>query len=282
MDILKNRVDFCGVIVAERCNPNGDPVNFGMPRHDLDGYGIISSVCIKRKIRDWLFANGQDIFVRQQEFLPEGIKSLRELSQSVESMEDAKKKGDSALYKKIACQKWLDVRAFGQVFPFKGKGGGVAEAIRGPVSIQDATSLDIVDIMDFQITKSVNTIPAKSDSEKSSDTMGCKYRIDHGAYVFRGSMHPQLAAMTGFSDNDALLIRDAILNMFCGDASAARPSGSLSLDKLFWWEHNCPNGQYSPAKVFRSLQFSPSDTYPYYFVTVNNLDGLCPDIFDGF
>ena len=105
--------------------------------------------------------------------------------------------------------------------------------------------------------------------------------INHGAYVFRGSMYPMLAKQTGFTYGDAMAIKDAMIHMFMNDASAARPAGSIELHKLYWWEHSCPNGQYSPAKVFRSLELKASDEYPYYTATSNELIKLDVQIYEG-
>ena len=76
--------------------------------------------------------------------------------------------------------------------------------------------------------------------DKSSDTMVTRYQIEHGAYVFRGSIYPQLAKSQDSRNGDALAIKNAIINMFMNDASAARPAGSMTLDRLYWVEHNCP------------------------------------------
>ena len=280
MGVLQNRIDFCGIISAERCNPNGDPVNGNIPRHTFDGHGVISDVCLKRKIRDRLSDDGHDIFIKKQEDLHEELTSLHGITKADPDLQDALKLKDTKRYKRIACEKWIDVRAFGQVFAFKEKDRGVSISIRGPVSIQDAVSLDYVDIISKNITKSVNTNDPKGTAEKSSDTMGLRYQIDHGAYVFRGSIYPQLASLTGFTHEDALEIKKAMTFMFLNDATSARPSGSIYLDKLYWWEHNCPNGQYSPAKVFRTLQFTAIDIAPFYEVELYNLPGLEPEIID--
>lgn len=278
--ILQNRIDFCGVISAEKCNPNGDPLNGNIPRQDYSGHGIISDVCIKRKIRDRLHDDGHDIFVLKQEDLYEGQTSLRDRAKADDALQNAIKAKKGKLYKKIACDQWIDVRTFGQVFAFKDKEGNISISIRGPVSIQDAVSLSPIDIIQKGITKSVNTNEAKGDAEKASDTMGLRYQIDHGAYVFRGSMYPQLASLTGFTQEDALAIKKAMTFMFLNDATSARPSGSIYIDKLYWWEHNCPSGQYSPAKVFRTIKFKAIDTAPFYEAELTNLPGLEAEIID--
>jgi CRISPR-associated protein Csd2 len=126
-----------------------------------------------------------------------------------------------------------------------------------------------------QITKSVS---GEGDgSKRSSDTMGMKHRVDHGVYVFFGSMNPQLAEKTGFSDVDAEAIKLVLPRLFENDASSARPEGSMEVRKVIWWQHNCKAGQYSSAKVHRTLSVKPDSAYE-----LANLDGLTPEEIEGF
>jgi len=89
--------------------------------------------------------------------------------------------------------------------------------------------------------------------------MGMKHRVDRGVYVTFGSMNPQLAAKTGFSDQDAQIIKEILPKLFESDASSARPEGSMEVEKVIWWQHNCPSGQTSSAKIHRSLDVDDSD-----------------------
>ena len=127
-----------------------------------------------------------------------------------------------------------------------------------------------------QITKSVSGEDTK-DGKKSSDTMGTKHRVDQGVYVFFGGMNPQLAERTGFSDADAEVIKKVLPKMFENDASSARPEGSMEVLKVIWWKHNCKAGQYSSAKVHRTLTVNPDGSIEF-----NDLDGLTPEVIDGF
>jgi CRISPR-associated protein Csd2 len=121
---------------------------------------------------------------------------------------------------------------------------------------------------------------AYGGEKKGSDTMGMKHRVDKGIYVFYGSMNPQLATKTGFSDEDALAIKNVLPKFFENDASSARPEGSMEVLKVAWWDHNCPHGQYSSAKVHRSLSVNPDGSLDS--AKLNSLDGLKPEIIDGF
>ena len=139
-----------------------------------------------------------------------------------------------------------------------------------------------MDITSLQITKSVNSIPG---DKKSSDTMGTKHRVDFGVYVTYGSINCQLAEKTGFSDEDASIVKEALLTLFENDASSARPEGSMEVVKLIWWEHNCKSGQYSSAKVHRCLKVERKVETPHsiddYSITVCPLEGLEPEVLDG-
>lgn len=302
MDTLKNKIDFAVIVCVKNANPNGDPLNGNRPRVNYDGLGELSDVSIKRKIRNRLMESGQSIFVQSDDNRADGdnYRSLRNRAEGVLKNVDTK---DDKKYREAACKQWIDVRSFGQVFAFKGGGGkkgkakenaeggegsddaGVSIGIRGPVSIHPAFS--VVPVLDrissTQITKSVS---GEGDgSKRGSDTIGMKHRVDHGIYVFYGSMNPQLASKTGFSDEDAQAIKEALRTLFVNDASSARPEGSMEVHKVYWCEHNSPNGQYSSAKVHRALSVKPNKEEPKdigdYDIKFDKPDGLKCEEIDG-
>ena len=298
METLKNKIDFAVIVSVKNANPNGDPLNGNRPRINYDGIGELSDVCIKRKIRNRLMEASYSIFVQSDDNRVDEYKSLKARVDGELKNVDMK---DENKYRDEVCKKWLDVRAFGQVFAYKGgskKGKkevegeeeqsddkSVSIGIRGPVSVHAAFSVSPVNITSIQITKSVS---GEGDgTKKASDTMGMKHRVDHGVYVFYGSMNPQLASKTGFSDADSEAIKQALINLFQNDASTARPEGSMEVYKLYWWKHNSRNGQYSSAKVHRSLEVSlkPGVTDPKdiqdYAIQIQTLDGLEPEIVNG-
>ena len=278
---LTKKIDFALIINVKNANPNGDPLNGNRPRTDYDGKGEITDVCLKRKLRDRLQEGGQEIFVQSDEKKTDGMTSLKNRAESDEfgvgkDVFNPKKTGkDDAA--KILCKKWFDVRAFGQVFAF-GKSddaAGVSIAIRGPVTVQSAFSIEPVSVTSTQITKSVS---GEGDgSKKGSDTMGMKHRVDKGIYVVYGAITPQLAERTGFSDEDAAVIKSLLPKLFEGDASSARPEGSMAVSKVFWWAHNSKAGQYSSAKVHGSLEVNADGSYQ-----LKRLDGLAAEEIDGF
>jgi len=139
---------------------------------------------------------------------------------------------------------------------------------------------DEFDSLRSQIVISKGKGGRRYGTKKGSDTMGMKHRVDKGIYVFYGSMNPQLATKTGFSDEDAMAIKDVLPKLFENDASSARPEGSMEVLKMVWWNHNCPHGQYSSAKVHRS--FSVNSDGSLDSEKLDSLDGLKPEIIDGF
>jgi CRISPR-associated protein Csd2 len=290
MDSLSNKIDFALILSVNKANPNGDPLNGNRPRIDYDGIGEISDVCLKRKIRDRLQEKKEMIFVQSDEKKVDGMTSLKNRAESEDFGlgKDAfnVKKTSPEKTAKMACEKWIDVRSFGQLFAFKSTGkDGVSIPIRGPVSIHSAFSIEPVSITSTQITKSVS---GEGDgSKKSADTMGMKHRVDNATYVSYGAMSPQLAERTGFNDQDAETIKEVLPKLFEGDASSARPEGSMAVEKVIWWEHNCKTGQYSSAKVHQTLRKHIEQKLPLDGVTLtkslnNALPGLTPEIIDGF
>lgn len=280
MSTLNHKIDFALVLSVRHANPNGDPLNGNRPRETYEGYGEISDVCLKRKIRNRMMDLGAPVFVQSNDRCIDGCKSLKDRADSIPAL---KKEKDADVYAKVACQTWLDVRSFGQVFAFKngGEADGVSIGVRGPVSIHPAFSVDPVEISSLQITKSVNGV---SGAKKSSDTMGMKHRVDFGVYTTFGSINCQLAEKTGFTQEDADLIKQALLTLFENDTSSARPDGSMEVIRLYWWEHNCKSGQYSSAKVHRCLHVKSTCEPPHsaedYEITCDELDGLTPEVYD--
>lgn len=286
MSSLDHKIDFSVVLSVTCANPNGDPLNGNRPRQNYDGYGEISDVALKRKIRNRLQDMGEAIFVQSNDRKVDEYGSLRERAEGNDKFSQVlkAKKSSSDDVAKVACEEWIDVRSFGQVFAFKGasSGGGVSVGVRGPVSIHTARSIDPIDITSMQITKSVNSEPG---NDRGSDTMGMKHRVDFGVYVFHGSINTQLAEKTGFSNEDADKIKQALLTLFENDLSSARPEGSMEVHKVYWWEHNSKLGQYSSAKVHRALNIKSEVEEPRsfedYVIELSELDDLKVEVLDG-
>ena len=281
MSTLKNKIDFIALVSVTRANSNGDPLNGNRPRTDYDGYGEISDVCVKRKLRNRMKDLGNAIFVQSEDRCGDGYGSLSERASA-----ELKEIKDRAAYAEAACAKWLDVRAFGQVFAFKDN-KGFSVGVRGPVSVHQAVSISPVDIESLQITKSVNGEKKEKGENRASDTMGMKHFVRFGLYEIKGSINVQLAEKTGFTEEDAATVKECLRTLFVNDASSARPDGSMEVVRVYWWRHNCKEGQYSSAKVHRSLEIrlrdgvlAPSTPEDYEYI-LHPLAGLEPEVMDG-
>lgn len=299
---LNNKIDFAVVFSVKKANPNGDPLNGNRPRVNYEGFGEVSDVCLKRKLRNRLQDMGEKIFVQSDSNREQGD-SFRSLKDRFDNNEEIKKITDRQKKEKktnreelsrVACKCWYDVRAFGQVFAFKktakknneieGEEGAdsVSIGVRGPVSIQNAISISPVDIYSQQITKSVNLeTNEKNPDHKGSDTIGMKHRVDYGVYVTFGSINCQLAEKTGFSDEDSERLLAALKTLFVNDESSARPSGSMKVEKVIWWKHNCRTGQYASADVHESLLVVSNGMKKPEVRFKRKFEGLEPMVYDG-
>lgn len=272
-----NKIDFALVISVEYCNPNADPLNGKRPREDYDGYGEITDVCLKRKIRNRLQDFGENILIVQNDRVADNCYSIRDRVNSYPIFKELEKKSDVDGFFSSACKQWFDVRAFGQVFAFSGKKhSGVSLGVRGPVTIRIARSLKTIDIVTFGITKSTNSETPKSGNvhDRDSTTFSSKHYVRKGAYVTYGSIFPQLAEKTGFSEEDSLVLQKALATIFENDASQMRPSGSM-VSELYWWEHISSEGRFRNSRyVFDSLNISSLDVWPYYICEPVDVPGV--------
>ena len=281
--MLEHKIDFMVTIEVREANVNGDPLSGNMPRTDAKGHGLISDVAIKRKIRNRMQDFGCPTFVQAGDRIEDEFHSLEKRFSSQFTSKDS----DAEIEEK-ANQLWIDVRSFGQVFTYLKKSIGV----RGPVSLNMAKSLEPIVISSLQITRSTNGMEAKNESGRSSDTMGTKHFVDYGVYVIKGSINPNFAEKTGFSDEDAEVIKKALISLFENDASSARPEGSMRVREVFWFTHSNKLGNVSSARVFDLFEFDKEkqdkDSYEDYAIRLNQeklaeyeAKGLKVDILEG-
>lgn len=287
MSTLQNKIDFSLIITATDANPNGDPLDGNRPRINIDGNGEISDVCIKRKIRNRLQDMGEKIFVQSNDNRVDTYGSMKDRAEKNENLKSLGKKPDSKKYVETACSEWIDVRSFGQVFGFKDDDSkGQSISVRGPVSIHIGKSISPVEIDTFKIAPSANNKKNYDIDGKDKNTLGDKHFVRFGLYRIDGSINCQLAEKTGFSDEDAEKIKQALMTLFENDSSSARPEGSMEVCRLYWWKHDCKTPKNSSAKVRRSLNIKlkdgvkkPSSFYDYD-ITLDKLDGVEPEIYD--
>lgn len=276
---IKNRYDFVILFDVENGNPNGDPDSGNMPRVDPEtGYGIVTDVCLKRKIRNYVEtakedADGYRIYIKDQVPLQRSdAEALSYLGVSKDLK--AAKKDDPTLDGKIRdfmCQNFYDIRTFGAVMTTFVKGALNCGQVRGPVQLSFARSVD--PILPQEITITRVAITTEADAEKKGTEMGRKYIVPYGLYRAEGYVSANLARKTtGFSEEDLALLWQAILNMFENDRSAAR--GKMAVRELIVFRHDSELGNAPAYKLFDAVQITRNEgvtvprSYRDYTVTV--------------
>jgi len=258
---IKNRYDFVMLFDVENGNPNGDPDAGNAPRVDAEtGYGYITDVCIKRKIRNFVELSKEDeagynILVKPDRSLnakfTEAYKDLGlETGKKDRSADDVKKARD------YMCQNYFDVRAFGAVMS---TGDDPCGIVRGPVQINFAKSQSPVFIEDVTITRQARTTDART--ETGDTEMGKKSIIPYGLYRAEGYISAALAdKVTKLSDEDVELLWTAIINMFEEDHSAAR--GKMCMRKLYIFKHDCLLGNCPSHILFDKISVEAKSDEP--------------------
>lgn len=259
-DVIKNRYDFVVLFDVENGNPNGDPDAGNIPRVDMEsGYGIVTDVCLKRKIRNYVEMlkdeePGYQIYIKDNIPLNRSDAKAFEYLKIDEKEIKSLKKTDPQLDIKIRdfmCHNFFDIRTFGAVMTTFVKANLNCGQIRGPVQLGFARSID--PILPQEITITRVAITTESDAERKGTEMGRKYVVPYGLYRVEGYVSANLARkVTGFSEDDLELLWQAILNMFENDRSAAR--GKMAVRKLIIFKHESELGCAPAYKLFDAVK----------------------------
>ena len=264
-EVIKNRYDFVVLFDVENGNPNGDPDAGNMPRIDTEsGFGIVTDVCMKRKIRNYVEMlkeeeSGYQIYIKDNVPLNRSdAKAFEYLG--IEEKDEKKikelKKNNPELDVKVRdfmCRNFFDIRTFGAVMTTFVKANLNCGQVRGPVQLGFARSID--PILPQEITITRVAITTESDAERKGTEMGRKYVVPYGLYRVEGFVSANLARkVTGFSEDDLELLWQAILNMFEHDHSAAR--GKMAVRKLIIFKHESELGAAPSYKLFDEVKVS--------------------------
>lgn len=259
---IQNRFDFVLFFDVKNGNPNGDPDAGNMPRIDPEtGHGIVSDVCLKRKVRNYVdLVKGQDvdgpdvaegelgykIYVQEGAVLNERNKKAY-VHYDMKPSEKKLPKGEQDRLKvtKFMCDNFFDIRSFGAVMTT----GVNCGQVRGPIQMCFAESVDPVMPMEMSITRMAVT---KEEDAKKERTMGRKQYIPYGLYRVEGFVSASLAEKTGFSQEDLDLFFSALTNMFENDRSAAR--GLMSSRKLLVFKHESKLGNAPAHRLFEAVK----------------------------
>ncbi|MFZ3151100.1 MAG: type I-C CRISPR-associated protein Cas7/Csd2 [Anaerolineaceae bacterium] len=275
---INNRYEFVLLYDVENGNPNGDPDAGNMPRIDPEtGYGIVTDVCLKRKIRNYVElvkqdSSGYKIYVKEgiplntqhkQAYLANGI--------DVPDKDKAKNVSNETINTVRAwmCANFYDVRTFGAVMTT----GVNCGQVRGPVQLNFSKSLDPIVQQEVTITRVTVT---QEEAEKKTE-MGRKHIVPYGLYRMEGYVSAKLANQagkgTGFSEEDLELLWDALANMFEHDHSASH--GAMATRKLVIFKHESELGNAPAHQLFDLVQVervngdNPPRSFADYEVTIS-------------
>ena len=261
---IKNRYDFLMLFDVENGNPNGDPDAGNMPRTDPEtGHGIVTDVCIKRKIRNYVELvkegeGGYNILIKGNKSLNSKFKEAYEAN-DLKTGQKGKNTEDVKTAQKYICANYFDVRTFGAVMSTGDEPCGI---VRGPVQLNFARSIDPVSTNEITITR--QAVTSDKDFGNKQTEMGKKSFVSYGLYKAEGYVSAALAQkVTGFSEDDLELLWSAIINMFENDHSAAR--GKMCLRKLYVFKHDSALGNAPSNVLFDKISVNKNTAIPRSF-----------------
>lgn len=286
-EVIKNRYEFVVLFDVENGNPNGDPDAGNMPRIDPEtGYGLVTDVCLKRKIRNYVETvkedeAGYEIYIREDVPLNRSDnRAFEYLGVNDKNAKDLKKKDPDADLKirDFMCKNFYDIRTFGAVMTTFVKASLNCGQVRGPVQIGFARSIDPIVSQEVTITRVA--ITTEKDAENKSTEMGRKNIVPYALYRAEGYISANLARrVTGFTEEDLELLWDAIINMFENDHSAAR--GKMAVRELIVFKHSKELGDCSAYKLFDAVEVKKKEdvVYPrkYQDYTLDINEELIPE-----
>lgn len=264
-EVIKNRYEFTILFDVENGNPNGDPDAGNMPRIDPEtGYGIVTDVCLKRKIRNCIETlcedkEGYKIYIKDGVPLNDSDNTAYVALGTDEKKIKELKKDDPEIDKKICqfmCKNFFDIRTFGAVMTTFVKAALNCGQVRGPVQLGFARSIDPIVTQEVTITRVA--ITTKKDAENKSTEMGRKYIVPYALYRVDGYISANLARkVTGFSEDDLALLWQSIINMFEYDRSVAR--GNMAVRELIVFKHASELGNAPAYKLFDTVSVKRKD-----------------------
>lgn len=259
-EVIKNRYEFTVLFEVKNGNPNGDPDAGNMPRIDTEtGHGIVTDVCLKRKIRNYIETIYEDregfkIYIKEGVPLNTSDKTAFKKLDIDEKNIKSLKKDNPELDKQVCkfmCDNFFDIRAFGAVMTTFVKASLNCGQVRGPVQLGFARSIDPIVTQEVTITRVA--ITTEDDASVKTTEMGRKYIVPYALYRVDGYISANLARkVTGFNEEDLQILWQAIINMFEYDHSAAR--GNMAVRNLIVFKHDGELGNAPAYKLFEAIK----------------------------
>lgn len=279
-EVIHNRYDFVVLFDVENGNPNGDPDAGNMPRMDPEtGLGLVTDVCLKRKIRNYVEAAKEDepgyrIYIKENVPLEQsdkealtyvGIDDIKTAKKKnpdadIDDIKTAKKKNPDAdrMLRDFMCSHFFDIRTFGAVMTTFMKGALNCGQVRGPVQLGFARSIDPIAPQEVTLTRVA--ITTEKDAQSKKTEIGRKFIVPYALYQVEGYISANLARkVTHFSEEDLALLWQAIINMFENDHSAAR--GNMAVRELIVFKHASELGNAPAYKLFERVHVARKDTH---------------------
>ena len=268
-EAIKNRYEFMILFDVENGNPNGDPDAGNLPRIDPEsGYGIVTDVCLKRKIRNYVETLKEDE-AGYRIYIKEGVPLNRSDSEAcaylgldAKEVKEAKKKDPDVdgKIRDFMCRNFFDIRTFGAVMTTFVRAALNCGQVRGPVQLGFARSIDPIISQEVAITRVA--ITTEKDAADKKTEMGRKAIVPYALYRAEGYISANLARrVTGFSEEDLELLWQAIINMFEVDHSAAR--GNMAVRELIVFKHSKELGDCPAYKLFDSVEVRKKEEVEY-------------------
>ena len=272
-----NRVAGMMIIDVTMANPNGDPDWDNKPRQTNAGYGLISPVSIKRKIRDIFEDHDSPCFAEFCELLkinPERYwifesknRGYDNLSQNdaMKKAVDLAKENPEEFFSRYYDARLLGVMALGagdsKIKPKsktadkkKTEDDQVKEnkprtTTTGCLTISPAVSISRIDIIEKTMTKKA---PLENDKEQGMAPNAFK-AVEHGLYVATFTINPSMMPKSFATKEDVDVFKRVLPYIFQLSSANARPSSSVSMAHLWWREHENSIGSFNEFEWFRSL-----------------------------
>ena len=254
-EVIHNRYDFVVLFDVENGNPNGDPDAGNMPRMDPEtGLGLVTDVCLKRKIRNYVEAAKEDesgyrIYIKENVPLEQSDKEAVAYIgvDDIKNLKGINSDKQSKL-RDFMCKNFFDIV----------KGALNCGQVRGPVQLGFAKSIDPV--VPQQITLTRKAITTEKDAKEKRTEFGYKFIVPYALYQVEGYISANLARkVTHFNEVDLALLWQAIINMFENDHSAVR--GNMAVRELIVFKHASELGNAPSYKLFERVHVARKDPH---------------------
>ncbi|MFA5205580.1 MAG: type I CRISPR-associated protein Cas7 [Lentisphaeria bacterium] len=242
MSEVINRATGLLVIEVRASNPNGDPDRESDPRTRNDGYGEISPVSFKRKLRDLVDAKDAPVWMAlaKKRNLPQDEFQILETQGRDRTKIAAMKEAEFT-------KAYWDARLFGSTFLEEKKQGGTS--IKTGVA-QFSLGISVAPVIIERLTNT-NKSGVQEGKDRGMAPLG--YRVvQHAVYIMPFFINPTAAQKSGCTKRDIDLLLDLIPYAYSHTASYAR--SAVEIRHAWYMEHKSPLGSCSDFALLDALR----------------------------